>query len=61
MVKDASESLVWGVTKGLARGEYHLLARPRKIVMWQRHNLKGESKEKLEHDNRFFYGILRAR
>lgn len=45
MVKDASESLVWGVTNGLARGKHHLLARPRKIVTWQRPNLKGESKE----------------
>lgn len=43
MVKDASESLAWGVTNGMARGEHHLLARPRKIVTWQRPNLERES------------------
>lgn len=45
MVKDANESLVWGVTNGMARGEHHLLARPRKIVTRQRPNLKGGGKE----------------
>lgn len=60
VVKDASESLLWGVTKGLVQTAsitylLDLAGQLRGTIIW-----KGK-KGKLEHVNEFFHGILRVR